>query len=421
MLGISIRRRLSKWTPYLLSACAFFWRRLMFRTTFIVVSGSVGKSTATAALGSILSAHSATNWTPGGENSRQVIAGTVLRTRFRHRFTVIEVAARSPGMLRRAAWMIAPDIVLMLRVLNVHSNAFPTLETMAAEKASVLSRLGKRGALILNADDPLVLAMAKLVRGTVRTFGLTPGSWMTATEVSSKWPQRLSFRATCAGDSVSVTSKLVGEHMLNSALGSLTAAVFCGVPLAEAAAALAGVEPVPGRMYPMQLANGVTVLRDDYNPTLPTLEAGLSVLRSAQASRRIVILGDVLDSGLSERPRLRHLGTRAAQSSDAVLFLGPVAKTAAKAAIAAGLPADSVWRFESLREAAEFLRLELRAGDLVLVHDWSGRHIERVILAQLGSISCWLERCPIETFCEDCSNLHLVVIENGPLRPERAG
>jgi UDP-N-acetylmuramoyl-tripeptide--D-alanyl-D-alanine ligase len=127
-----LRRAYPIGVAYLLSACAFLWRRLMFRTTFIAISGSVGKSTATASLGAILSAHYPTNWTPGGGNNRRTLAETILRTRFRHRFTVIEVGTRAPGALRRAAWMIAPNVVVMLRVLNIHSNAFPTLEEMAA-------------------------------------------------------------------------------------------------------------------------------------------------------------------------------------------------------------------------------------------------------------------------------------------------
>jgi UDP-N-acetylmuramoyl-tripeptide--D-alanyl-D-alanine ligase len=409
---LRLRNRLSTFTPYLLSVCAFFWRRLMFRTTFIAVTGSVGKSTATAALASVLSSHFSVNASPVGKNNRAALAQTVLGTRFRHRFTVIEVGTRAPGALRRAAWMIDPDVVLMLRVLNIHSNVFPTLDDMAAEKAQLLSRLGKRGVAIFNADDPRVLAMRERCRGPVRTFGLAPGSFMTASEISSIWPRRLSFRAECEGESALVQTSLVGEHMVYAALGALATAVHCGVPLAKAAECFPSIQPVPGRMQPMHLPNGATVLRDEFNSTLPALEAALDVLRVAEVSRRIVVLGDVLDSGLSERPRFRQVGTLAAQAADMAIFLGDLGKPAAKAAIAAGMPAKSALHFKTLQEAADFLRLEFRAGDLVLIHGWAGRHIERVILAQLGTLGCWVERCPKMRRCEDCSELKLVSIQN---------
>jgi len=412
MFRLHLRHRWSLWTPYLLSACAFVWRRVMFRTTFIAITGSVGKSTTTAALGSILSSHFATNWSPGGSNNRQTQAKTVLRTRFRHRFTVIEVPTRAPGTLRRAAWMIAPDIVVMLRVLNLHSNAFPTLDEMAAEKAQLLSRLGKRGVAILNADDQQVLAMRALCRGPIRTFGLGSDAFMTASEVFSKWPRRLRFRATCGEESVCVETNLVGEHMVLAALGALTAAIVCGVSLQKAAVCFRDIHPVPGRMQPMSLPNGVTVLRDEFNATLPALEAAFDVMRSADALRRIVILGDVQDSGRSERPRFHYVGAQAARASDLAVFLGDLAKPAAKAAIAAGMDTSSALAFKTLQDAAVFLKSELRAGDLVMVHGWSSRHIERVILAQLGSISCWTERCQILMQCEACPKLKLVTIQS---------
>ena len=394
-------------TGYLLSACAFVWRRLMFRTTFIAITGSVGKSTATACLGSILSAHYSTNWEPGGHNSRLALAGIVLRTRFRHRFTVIEVGTRAPGALARAAWMIAPDITVLLRVLHVHTDAFPTIEAMAAEKEQLLRRLGRRGVAILNADDPVVLEMAKRRRGPVRTFGVSEDAFLQADQVSAIWPARLSFRARCGQELARVQTNLVGEHLLPSVLAALSTAVSCGVSLPEAAAALQSVQPVAGRMQPMILPNGAAIIRDEYNANVVSVQAGLDYLAGVQPARRIVVVGDILDSGLSTRPRARDLGRRVAQAADMAVFLGSEAPTAAKSALASGMAPGSARAFKYLPEAFEFLKAELRDGDVVLTAGWDGRHIERVILAQLGEISCWIERCPKRLPCEHCPELKL--------------
>ena len=418
-----LRQRYPIGIAYLVSAGAFLWRRLMWRTTFIAISGSVGKSTATASLGAILSAHYSTNWTPGGGNNRRILAETILRTRFRHRFAVIEVGTRAPGALRKAAWMIAPDIVVMLHVLNMHSNAFPSIEDMAAEKTQLLSRLGRRGLAILNADDPRVLAMGAHCSGSLRTFGRSPDAFVTASGVSSKWPSRLSFRVRCGQESSSVETNLVGEHMLNSALAALTAAVCCGVPLAQAAACFKEIEPVPGRMQPMQLPNGVTVIRNEYNAVLPTFEAALEVMRDAEGCRRIVIVGDVLDSGLSERARFRHVGVQVARAADMGIFIGRSSRTSINGAVEAGMNRDSAQGFKTLPEAAGFLKSELRTGDLVLLHGWVGRHLERLILAQFGSISCWVERCNKIMQCESCPELKLVRLpdlETGSGAPDQA-
>ena len=108
---------------WLVNEAAFLWRCLMFRTTVIAITGSAGKGTATACLGSILSAHFETNWLPGGRNS--LTARILLRTRFRHRFTVLEAGTDGPGAMLRAARFIRPDIAVVLRVLSIHRAAYP--------------------------------------------------------------------------------------------------------------------------------------------------------------------------------------------------------------------------------------------------------------------------------------------------------
>ena len=407
-LRFAIRKRAPLAYALLLSVLAFLWRRVMFRTTFIAITGSVGKTSSTACLSTILSAYGATNWEPGGGNNRTTLSRILLRTRFRHRFTVIEVGTRAPGALRRAAWMIAPDIAVVLRVLNVHSNAFPTLDDMAAEKAQLLSRLGKRGRAVLNADDPRVLAMADSCPGQIHTFGISPASFLVADQVSAVWPQRLSFQARCGGQISQIETNFPAEHLLPSVLAALTTAIVCGLSLEQAATVIKTVQPVPGRMDPVLLPSGAWVIRDDFNSTLPTLLAGLEFLAQAQALRRIVVMGDVLDSGLTVRPRARDLGQRVAKVADLVVFLNEEGRLSARTAVDAGMTEASVRSYRDLKEAAAFLKSELRPDDLVLTHGWQGRHIERLILSQLGEIGCWMARCPKVLPCEMCTELKLV-------------
>ena len=149
----------------LLGAASFVWRRLMFRTTFIAVTGSLGKTTSTRGIATVLSSSFSTNVTREGRNSRPNLALTILRTRPRHKFTVIEIGTKRPGALRRAAWQFGPDAVVILNVARVHTDRYATLDLIAAEKAQLMSRLGSTGLAILNGDDPRVRAMASALPG----------------------------------------------------------------------------------------------------------------------------------------------------------------------------------------------------------------------------------------------------------------
>jgi UDP-N-acetylmuramoyl-tripeptide--D-alanyl-D-alanine ligase len=379
-----------------LSALAFLWRRLMRRTTFIAVTGSVGKTTTTECLAAILSSRFPVNATLHGNNGRAGLAATLLRTRLKHRFTVIEVGTNLPGALKKAAWMVNPDAVVVLAVAGVHTNRFPTLEDIAAEKSQLLA--------ILNGDDPRVAAMAAGRRARVLTFGRSPQFDLWASEVSSRWPARLSFRAHWGAESRQVHTKLVGEHWLSTALASLVTALSCGMDLASAASALERVEPFRGRMEPAALPCGATALRDDSSLSAASLPAALRVLEQAPG-RRVLVFNDAYDSGLSFRERFQRLGRMAVRAVDLAVFFGERSRGAARRAVQGGMKPESVRSFPDLWGAAEFLKAELRAGDLALFRDCGSLHAERIYFAQLGAVGCKTPECPRLRLCDYCPDL----------------
>src|SRR5579883_735947 len=219
------------------TAAAYLWRRLMLRTTFIAITGSVGKTTAKECLGAILSRLGPTVMTFDTQNGRFFAARSILRVRPWHRFAVIEVAANGPGTISQDARLVSPDVALILAVARSHWSNYRSEEEIAAEKARLLDALRRTGKAILNADDPYVAGMAKRGMHATVTFGTSPGCDVRATEVQSRWPDRLSFRVQRGGESRAVRTQLVGEHWLGVALAALAAAVECGMDLDAAAAA----------------------------------------------------------------------------------------------------------------------------------------------------------------------------------------
>ncbi len=388
----------------LASAAALLWRRLMFRTTFIAITGSVGKTTATECLTSILASCFHINGTRHGRNSGRELAAVVLRTRARHRFTVLEVGTNLPGALRKAAWMIAPDVVVILAVAAAHSNHFAALDDIAAEKAQLLSRLGPRGLAILNGDDPRVAAMAARCRARIVTFGRSPQFDLWADDVSSAWPSRLSFRVHHRGENRRVQTRLVGEHWLSSVLGALAAALWNGVELERAVAAVEQVEPTRGRLQPVPLTSGALMLRDENSSSFTTLRPALRILEQAQG-RRVLVFHDEFDSGFTFRKRLRLFGELAARSTDLILLFGNESRRAGRAAIEGGADPEKVLSLPDLRAAAEHLKTILGPGDVVLLRGRASDHVERIYFAQLGSVGCHAPTCGSHSLCDYCPEL----------------
>lgn len=401
----SLRHRWFSFQGRLMYVAAFIWRRLLFRTTFIAITGSLGKTTCKECLAAILSSRFPTARSLANQNDWYGVPRSLLRVRPWHRFAVLEVAASSRGQMNRSAALVRPHIGVILNVARTHTQYFRTLENTAAEKAALLSALAPGGVAVLNGDDPRVRTMADGGSFPVRWFGSSPSFEVWAERVSSKWPDRLSFQAHAGTVSDQVRTQLVGVHLTASVLGSVAAAGVCGLGLSEAVEPLRRVEPQPARMQPVRLASGATFLRDDLNSSIDTVGVALRVLEESVATRKILVFSDMSDSRQSPRDRIARVGRESARIADVAIFVGDRAERGTRAAVAAGMPQENAHCFVSAEQAAEFLKTELRQEDLVLLKGRTSDHLSRIFLAQLGTVRCWRASCPTQKPCDTCAEL----------------
>jgi UDP-N-acetylmuramoyl-tripeptide--D-alanyl-D-alanine ligase len=390
----------------LMYVLAFAWRRMLVRTTVIGITGSLGKTTAKESLADALAIEGLTFRSYQNQNNPAMVALNILRIRPWHRYAVIEAAGSSRGMMKKSAHLLRPDVAIVLNVRRTHSKEFLDMNEYAAEKSELLARIKAGGTAILNADDPLVSAMPVPEGVHVHRFGVTTDADYQMGNASALWPQRLSFVFHHDGQSRQIQTQLVGDHWLTSAGAVLTATAALGLSLDNAVTALRSAEPFAARLQPLELPSGAIILRDDNNGSIDTIESSMKVLEQATADRKLLVITDMTDFGNPRRRhRLKYLGSQAAATADIAIFIGIAADRGVRAAVAAGMPATDVHAFASLRDAAEFLRRELRQGDLVLLKGRATDHTGRLFFAQLGDVACWKEYCKKTMLCDTCWEL----------------
>ncbi|HIA04382.1 MAG TPA: hypothetical protein EYN66_21235, partial [Myxococcales bacterium] len=100
---------------------AIVLRKFLWRTTFIAITGSNGKSTATRNLAAILSSHAPTRCTRLNRNTQAGLTETIaFCVPWKTRFAVFEVAAGKPDAVKKAARLIRPHISVVLSVFLEH-------------------------------------------------------------------------------------------------------------------------------------------------------------------------------------------------------------------------------------------------------------------------------------------------------------
>jgi UDP-N-acetylmuramoyl-tripeptide--D-alanyl-D-alanine ligase len=180
---------------------------------------------------------------------------------------------------------------------------------------------------------------------------------------------------------VELTTPLVGRANLANILAATAVALEFDVPLADIAAKAGELRPASHRGEVVRLAGGVTVVDDSYNANPTATKRALDVLASAAATRRIAVIGEMLELGDHAIGLHEGVGRAAAQAGVHILIAvgGPAAAALAKAAVSAGMADANVLYFATSDEAADLVLTLVQPGDVVLVKGSRGVKTDRVV------------------------------------------
>jgi UDP-N-acetylmuramoyl-tripeptide--D-alanyl-D-alanine ligase len=358
------------------------------RPTVVAVTGSSGKTTTKDLLAAVLSRLGPVVAPEGSYNNEIGLPLTALRCDADSRVLVAEMGARGIGHVAHLCTITPPDVSIVLTVGTAHLGEFGSREAIAQAKGEIVEALGPGGLAVLNADEPLVTAMASRTAAAVRRFGESPDADVRATDVRLDDTGRASFTLADSTGTAAVSLRLVGAHQVTNALAVATVARHLGMPLGQVAAALGEAEPASRwRMEVTERPDGVVVINDAYNANPESVRAALKTLVSIAGPRTSwAVLGEMRELGessLTEHDAIGRLAVRL--DVDRLVAVGEGAR-----AIHLGAAHEGSWGRESMwvpdRQAAvDLLRAEVQPGDVVLVKGSRLVGLEAVAQALLES------------------------------------
>lgn len=374
------------------------------RTRVIAVVGSLGKSTTLRAVASVIGM--AVEPFPVG-NAWTGVAHAILNIRRYQTHAVIEVGITAPGQMEAYARMVRPSVAIVTSIASEHQRSLGSLEVTRAEKARMVRALPPSGTAILNGDDPNVLWMRGQTAGQVVTFGYGESCDVRASDVRLDWPRGTRFRLRAFGQERDVATRLIGRHMVYPVLAAIAVSQIEGYPLDQTLSRLQALAPTAGRMEPLELANGVLLLRDDFKSTLETIHSALDAMAEIPG-RRIVLMGDISEPPIPQRPAHGALGERVAGFAAFFITVGNAFLPYRSGARRGGLANDYIIDGgRTPRQAAQALAKVVQPGDVVLLKGRDTQKLERVHLILEGhQVGCDIRFCNLRAMsCADCPML----------------
>ncbi|MFN7681226.1 MAG: UDP-N-acetylmuramoyl-tripeptide--D-alanyl-D-alanine ligase [Planctomyces sp.] len=339
----------------------------------IGITGSVGKTTTRQMIYCVLSQQRSSLQSPANFNNEIGLPLALLDLSEQHRYAVLELGAGRPGDIRFLCRLARPDWAVVTRVAPCHLESFGSLQAIRLTKQELVEEIPASGCVFLCADQPEVAGMSRATSAQVEYFGLQAEGVGRCQMVSFEQGRS---RIRCGTDEFVYEG---GRQLLLCAAAAVTVGRRAGLSAGQIAAGLQQFRPDRGRGRLLR-AGDWQILDETYNCSPESAVACLKSLSEWNAVRRILVLGDMLELGESERELHCDVAATLVDSAvDLAIFCGRLSSICVTAAAASGYAGDRLHAVADNQQLQCLLSELLQPGDLICLKGSRGLQLEQTV------------------------------------------
>lgn len=337
--------------------------RMLFSPQIVGVTGSVGKTTTKEFCYAVLSAFGNTMKTEGNQNNDIGVPNTLFRLENTTEYAVVEMGMDHAGEIERLTRCARPSAGIITMIGVSHLENLGTRENILKAKMEICAGLPDGAPLVLNADNDLLPTAQIPTRLRPVWFGIEKAADVRAQNVQTEAQGTTFTIVDRTHGSFQAQIPTVGLHTVYDALAAYTAATRLGLDPAACAQALSRYQTTGMRQNIVE-KGGVTVIEDCYNASPDSMKAAISVLKELPNTRKIALLGDMLELGEASEEGHRQTGVWVAQAGiDVLIAYGPRSAAMAQAAQEQGV---TTVHCQNAQEVLQCLQQFVQPGDALL-------------------------------------------------------
>jgi UDP-N-acetylmuramoyl-tripeptide--D-alanyl-D-alanine ligase len=350
----------------------------------IAVTGSAGKTTTKEMLRLAFGALGRTHASAASYNNHWGVPLSLAAMPHNTSYGVFEVGMNHFGELRALVGMVRPHVALVTTIAPAHLEFFETCDAIADAKSEIFEGIVSGGSALIPADSPYaprLRARAKQAHvSRIMTFG--SGAECDARLVGlEETDEGVKILSRILGRDVHFRLGAPGAHNASNAVAALLAVAAVDGDVLNAAATLSNFNALKGRGERIDLkiaGKNIRLIDESYNANPSSMAAALGNLGTAQAKRRIAVLGDMLELGADAASLHAGLAGAIEDARADLVFLNG----AAMAALWDKIPASRRGAYGAKSaDIADALINALQDGDTVLVKGSFGSKMAVIVEA----------------------------------------
>lgn len=351
------------------------YNRERYDIPVIAITGSSGKTTTKDLIASVLSQKYNTLKTQGNFNNEYGIPQTLFNLQPEHEIAVIEMGMDHLNDIRKSIGEVSPHIGVITNIGTAHIEILKTQDNILAAKKEIFETMVAGDIALLNGDDVYLNKIKEdeepfsVVRVGIKGEDLS----LKAEQVDSS-AKGIRFEA----DGEHFHFAYPGIHNVYNCLTAIWLGRYYQMTHEEIQRGLDAFKPSGNRMDIVKVRE-TTVINDSYNANPDAMKAALDMLWDmGKSSRRLAVLGDMLEMGEMAESGHLEIGAYAAEKADVLIAVGPESKAYIKGAGASLADERCFWTADA-EGAGELLRKLMAPGDVILIKASRGVHLEKTL------------------------------------------
>ena len=356
--------------------------RLKVDAKIAAITGSNGKTTTKEYAASLLQAVEPHGYaSPGNLNNLYGLPLAIFKMAQKTKAAVFEIGISTPGEMPVLAGVAQPDLVCITNVGPSHLQDLHTVNQVARAKLQLVSESGRDTELIVNADDPVLMKEAGIVRRKPFTFSISGKADIVVDSIQQSGQNQI---VTIEGHDFHLP--LPGLHQAANLLAAYAIITKLGYTFKDIETEKISFNTAPWRGQ-IERVGRYLIMADCYNANPESMRAGLNAFARLEVSgRRVAIIGDMLELGDDAIKYHRLIGGMIASLPiDQMVFVGPLSREMMNSAEAAGFDSNCLVHFVN-SEGAVGIVDKLKTGDSVFLKGSRGMRLEIVLEAIRKSV-----------------------------------
>ena len=272
-----------------------------------------------------------------------------------------------------------PTGAVITNIGTAHIGNLGSRENILKAKLEILEGLQDSGFILINNDNDLLhFWQSNNNKYNVFTYGIENESTYTAKNIIEN-EDNSNFDIY----ENRVYIPIGGRHFIYNALCAYGIGDLLGVEKEKIIKGIAEFELTSKRMDIVNIKDNIKVLNDSYNASFDSMKAGLQVINKMTASRKIAVLGDMLELGKYSIELHRKVGDEVIKNNiDILITVGNLSKEIAKRTKELGM--NNIFEFQDIENASQFIKENMKNGDLILLKASNSMNFSKI----LDNIKC---------------------------------